>query len=594
MDRYFGILLIIALYSYCSLFDHCFSLECGEFTLPNNILETRIVNGEIATIGEFPWQVSIQRRVRVRMTNMGNVSASPSSLLPPSSSETIVDDDDEEPFSNELYWQKSPMNILIEDLLRGANYSDEQIQKWLENSSNSSNVPIISVYPPSANSSSSTPINVVIIEGQLSKVTLYPPLPTFPPDHVFPPPPPPPPQSGHIDSPKYPPSRPPPIQTSSWPTRLTTSTTTTRTMSTTTTTVHPFPTNSISTSKPPPAVSFPPFPSSLPPWITSSSSMKSSFPTIMTSPRPPMIITTPKHWTWSTASKPTMPPPIPTISRLPTWSPPSTSQPPRRMPPIILPIPTSAPRPRPQPSPMPPTRQPRPPITNQDWQWKWQHFCGGSIIDNQWIMTAAHCVESMKSIYSPGMIQIMAGSTNWRSPDTEHAVTIAVDRIIVHEGWRQRTGQNDIALLHLSRPISYVQKDKIYINNICLSRQTQHEYEGMVSSSGWGFVAKDNRITPELMRRVDLMIVDHNTCHQAFSRVIQVTTNQVCAGRSHRGNCMGDSGGPLILKDGNRAIQIGIVSFSIPCAVPGYPDVFTRVSKYIDWIAKNTGINFYG
>lgn len=232
------------------------------------------------------------------------------------------------------------------------------------------------------------------------------------------------------------------------------------------------------------------------------------------------------------------------------------------------------------------------------------------------------CMRSMKSIYSPGMIQIMAGSTNWRSPDTEHAVTIAVDRIIVHEGWRQRTGQNDIALLHLSRPISYVQKDKIYINNICLSRQTQHEYEGMVSSSGWGFVAKDNRITPELMRRVDLMIVDHNTCHQAFSRVIQVTTNQVCAGRSHRGNCMvilvpielnfvtktffislslslylskkGDSGGPLILKDGNRAIQIGIVSFSIPCAVPGYPDVFTRVSKYIDWIAKNTGINFYG
>lgn len=148
------------------------------------------------------------------------------------------------------------------------------------------------------------------------------------------------------------------------------------------------------------------------------------------------------------------------------------------------------------------------------------------------------CMRSMKSIYSPGMIQIMAGSTNWRSPDTEHAVTIAVDRIIVHEGWRQRTGQNDIALLHLSRPISYVQKDKIYINNICLSRQTQHEYEGMVSSSGWGFVAKDNRITPELMRRVDLMIVDHNTCHQAFSRVIQVTTNQVCAGRSHRGNCM--------------------------------------------------------
>lgn len=50
----------------------------------------------------------------------------------------------------------------------------------------------------------------------------------------------------------------------------------------------------------------------------------------------------------------------------------------------------------------------------------------------------------------------------------------------------------------------------------------------------------------------------------------------------------GDSGGPLIQSNGNRATQIGIVSFSIPCAVQGYPDVFTKVSKYIDWINQHS------
>lgn len=191
------------------------------------------------------------------------------------------------------------------------------------------------------------------------------------------------------------------------------------------------------------------------------------------------------------------------------------------------------------------------------------------------------------------MIQIVAGSTNWRQPDNEYAQMISVDRIIVHEGWTQRTGQNDIALLHLATPINYVKKDKIYVNNICLSHDTQHEYVGVASSSGWGFTSKENRITPEILRRVDLPIVDHITCKNAFSRVIGISTKQVCAGRSPKGNCMGDSGGPLIIKSRNKATQIGIVSFSIPCAVPGYPDVFTRVSSYIDWIYAKTGINFY-
>ena len=136
------------------------------------------------------------------------------------------------------------------------------------------------------------------------------------------------------------------------------------------------------------------------------------------------------------------------------------------------------------------------------------------------------------------MIQIVAGSTNWRNVDEQNAQVIAVDRIIVHDGWTQRSGQNDVALLHLSQPIQFVQKDKVIINKVCLSTQTTSEHSGMSTSSGWGFLHKDQRMTPDLLRRVDLPVVPNDSCRSAFSRVIGITQNQVCAGQAPKGNCM--------------------------------------------------------
>lgn len=138
------------------------------------------------------------------------------------------------------------------------------------------------------------------------------------------------------------------------------------------------------------------------------------------------------------------------------------------------------------------------------------------------------------------MIRIVAGSVDWRNIDQQNGQIISVDRLYVHEGWSQQTGQNDVALLHLETPIEYVQQTdgKVIVNKVCLSRLMNQEHSRMATSSGWGFLSKDQRTTPDLMRRVDLPVVDHNTCRNAFARVIGVTQLQVCAGQAPRGNCM--------------------------------------------------------
>ena len=76
------------------------------------------------------------------------------------------------------------------------------------------------------------------------------------------------------------------------------------------------------------------------------------------------------------------------------------------------------------------------------------------------------------------------------------------------------------------------------MNKVCLSKDATTDYTGMAVSSGWGYLNKNSRVSPDILRKVDLPVVDFRTCHNAFSRVIDVTQNQVCAGQAPKGNCM--------------------------------------------------------
>lgn len=134
----------------------------------------------------------------------------------------------------------------------------------------------------------------------------------------------------------------------------------------------------------------------------------------------------------------------------------------------------------------------------------------------------------------------MLGTLDWRNANSGSPQIIPISRIVVHDGWNRNTGQNDIALIQTSSPIQFTTgaDGTIFANKVCLSKDQNVEYSGMAVSSGWGYLNKNSRVSPDLMRKVDIPIIDANTCRNAFNRIIGVTDKQVCAGQSPKGNCM--------------------------------------------------------
>uniref|UniRef100_A0A7N5ZWE6 Peptidase S1 domain-containing protein n=1 Tax=Anabas testudineus TaxID=64144 RepID=A0A7N5ZWE6_ANATE len=222
--------------------------------------------------------------------------------------------------------------------------------------------------------------------------------------------------------------------------------------------------------------------------------------------------------------------------------------------------------------------------------WPWQvsvhyqgsHTCGGTLISNQWVLTAAHCIETNST--SPWTLYF--GRVNQSGPNINE-VNRTVSQVIVNPDYNNTLLNNDIALMKLSSPVNYTD----YIKPICLASNSSQFYNSTLCwATGWGRLGND-QLPANTLQEVQIPVIGNNQCSRDYVSVASanITNNMICAGQQGKGTCQGDSGGPLQCKQGSVWIQAGITSFGVPCALAGFPEVYTRVSQYETWITNQVG-----
>ncbi|KAK3552590.1 hypothetical protein QTP86_017937 [Hemibagrus guttatus] len=249
--------------------------------------------------------------------------------------------------------------------------------------------------------------------------------------------------------------------------------------------------------------------------------------------------------------------------------------------------------------------------------WPWQvrlefkkGLCGGSLINENWVLSAAHCFPSDTQINTSEItVKLVMESLVGPNLDMQQ---MNVSDVFVYKAYDPVNNENDIALVKLSSSVTFTN----FIRPVCLAGEKDSLPNDIyVWVTGWGRTNHSSKCSKmgrtkvgfnikiyvgkslswvstgdqlvEKLQEVQVRIISNSDCASMYG-LLSITDKMICAGftEGEKDSCTGDSGGPMVVRLNKSWTQFGIVSSGKSCALPNYPGVYTRVSQYQDGINK--------